>query len=717
MPFFKDDPALQSAALKPARPFAEPLPPPNSKLGRMARTYNAVGGLIDVLAEQNRLDPVAVLSVWYVESGGKPFTPEKPIIRFENHKFYQAWGKDHQAQFDQHFQFGGRAGVPGASHKNHKFRKLASGPWSTFHGDQAKEFEVFGFATDLGGKEAASWSVSFGGPQIMGFNHAICGYGSAAELCDKFSQDERWHVLGFFDFVKSKNLIDEVRNQEWVAFGATYNGDGPTYGPLLRDAFANKTALSRLPRVATADRGFSIGGARDFAGAASQDGIDIDGFVLRIRRIREETRPGAGHPRTVSQYEAFFDRQKLAGIEGVTYERQGPGDNSAAGTKFHRRIAAGKYPLLTQAGTHYVTLNYKTNGHEPKPGVLVGETGRRVAILFHPGNAYLSSIGCINPSKPLPDANGNMVFGESQERVIAFIDTMKQKLGSNFPARNGKPIPGAWLLVEGEPTSDIGGVGAAVRGILGGGDFAETGRDLGPQDPVRSTQKRSSREFYEMAAVAMNGQVLPEYVNLKMFESVIKQNPDLAGMRGEFGSNLWVEWASGWQAAHELPDLDERERIQADLEDIAKHLKKAGVGLNDNSGQHTPLVDCAAGNEWEAVRKLHSLGADINLRDRSGNTPLTMAAFHGARETVQYLVRAGANRKAKTAAPARSRSLAPGTEPAEQAAEVCPPGSTPQEAAMRGRSLTEGDADRQADYDAVAAALAKPSWPWRLFGN
>jgi hypothetical protein len=247
--FFKDDASLQTAALKPDRGYKAPLPAAGSVLGRMARTYNAVGGLVDVLAAKNGLDPIAVLAVWYVESGGRSFTVGRPIIRFENHKFFQFWGHDHAAQFDRHFQFGGRGGIAGSSSKNHKFRKTTTGSWATFHGNQTKEYEVLDFATSLANREEACLSMSMGGPQIMGFNHDVCGYSSATDMFDAFAQDERWHVLGFFDFVQSKKLMDEIRGKKWIDFGARYNGDGPTYGPLLRDAFSNKTSLNGLPRA------------------------------------------------------------------------------------------------------------------------------------------------------------------------------------------------------------------------------------------------------------------------------------------------------------------------------------------------------------------------------------------------------------------------------------------------------------------------------------
>jgi hypothetical protein len=249
MGFFKDKPSLASAALTPDKSYKAPLPPSGSVLGRLARTYNALGGLIETLAAQTGIDPVAVLAVWYVESGGRSFTAGKPIIRFENHKFFQFWGHDHAGQFDQHFQFGGHAGISGGSSKNHKFRAATAGPFATFHGDQGKEYEVMDFAAGIANREEACLSMSVGGPQIMGFNHAPCGYPSATALFDAFASDQRWHVLGFFDFVQSNDLLDDIRQQKWVQFGAHYNGDGPTYGPLIAAAFSNKAKLKALPKA------------------------------------------------------------------------------------------------------------------------------------------------------------------------------------------------------------------------------------------------------------------------------------------------------------------------------------------------------------------------------------------------------------------------------------------------------------------------------------
>jgi hypothetical protein len=247
MVFYKDNPALAAAPVPPRHRVAT-LPPSATVLGKMARTFNSVGGLVETLAATTGIDPVAVLAVWYVESGGRPFAQGNPVLRFENHKFWRYWGSANPARFDRHFRFGGH-GSPGSSSKNHLFSNPAGSPWRAFHGVQTSEYEVFDFATSLAGRESACLSASFGGPQIMGFNHAACGYESAEQLFDAFAADSRWQVLGFFDFCQTNGLIHDIRDREWVEFGQRYNGDGATYGASLTAAYAQKHAFEALPRA------------------------------------------------------------------------------------------------------------------------------------------------------------------------------------------------------------------------------------------------------------------------------------------------------------------------------------------------------------------------------------------------------------------------------------------------------------------------------------
>jgi hypothetical protein len=59
--------------------------------------------------------------------------------------------------------------------------------------------------------------------------------------------------------------------------------------------------------------------------------------------------------------------------------------------------------------------------------------------------------GCINPAKSLTRAKADIDFIDSRTRVIAIIDDMKTFLGASFPKRNGRPIPNASLVIDGEP--------------------------------------------------------------------------------------------------------------------------------------------------------------------------------------------------------------------------------------------------------------------------
>ncbi len=242
--FFKNDPSLQSAPLVPSKLRKAPGNDPTLKA--MAQVYNATGGLIEALAAQLQIDPVAMLSVWLVESSGTAFTPGKPIIRFEVHKFWKYWGQKNPALFDRHFRFGGHAGVGGKSHENHQFRPSPTATWAKFHGNQDKEYAVLRFAEQLGGREAACLSASWGGPQVMGFNYGTLGYPSATAMADAFTASERWHVLGFADFCNANNLLDEIRDKQWTAFGTVYNGSAQ-YGGRIDQNYTRRTQFLALP--------------------------------------------------------------------------------------------------------------------------------------------------------------------------------------------------------------------------------------------------------------------------------------------------------------------------------------------------------------------------------------------------------------------------------------------------------------------------------------
>ena len=101
-----------------------------------------------------------------------------------------------------------------------------------------------------------------------------------------------------------------------------------------------------------------------------------------------------------------------------------------------------------------MTWNYTSNTNPaaiPRPGIELGDTGNRTEILIHPGRGFLSSVGCINPCKSLPNANEDITFSISRTRTIAIIDDMRSFVGAQFPNSNGRRIPRAFVVIDGEP--------------------------------------------------------------------------------------------------------------------------------------------------------------------------------------------------------------------------------------------------------------------------
>jgi hypothetical protein len=105
---------------------------------------------------------------------------------------------------------------------------------------------------------------------------------------------------------------------------------------------------------------------------------------LLIKRERQDKRNGK--TRTVGKYQVFHDGLRLFRVYRAPLLSH-PGQATIPGGN-RRRVEAGKYPLRTQAGTKFVTLNYTKNTNPaaiPRPGLELAETNMRREILIHPG--------------------------------------------------------------------------------------------------------------------------------------------------------------------------------------------------------------------------------------------------------------------------------------------------------------------------------------------
>lgn len=193
---------------------------------KMAATiWNGQGGLLEILCGIIEVEPASAVAVLCVESGGAGFdAANRMIIRFENHIFWNLWGKKTPDTFNAHFTFNQQKKWLG-----HKFRADANGAWGDFHGGQDGEWKVFDFARNLS-ESAAMNAISMGGPQIMGFNSAAIGYGSVREMFDNFSSDIRYQILGLFDFLRgvgsTSKMIQALQCGDYTKFASYYNGPG-----------------------------------------------------------------------------------------------------------------------------------------------------------------------------------------------------------------------------------------------------------------------------------------------------------------------------------------------------------------------------------------------------------------------------------------------------------------------------------------------------------
>jgi hypothetical protein len=229
---------LQAMSLVPARKLNAPSGAGQATLNA-ARIWNKYGGMLEPLSARIGIDKGVAVAVIAVESGGSGMGPDgRMIIRFENHLFWTYWGKANPAAYNQSFVFD-----QNASWKGHQYRPQPNGPWLDVHQNQNSEWAAFNFASTIDAG-AAKKSISMGLVQIMGFNNRAIGYASPDAMFAAFAADEKFQLLGFFNFVKNdQRQVDALRNRDNVGFARIYNGPGQpeVYGGLIKgvvDGFA-----------------------------------------------------------------------------------------------------------------------------------------------------------------------------------------------------------------------------------------------------------------------------------------------------------------------------------------------------------------------------------------------------------------------------------------------------------------------------------------------
>ncbi|GAB4547667.1 MAG: hypothetical protein OHK0023_09480 [Anaerolineae bacterium] len=202
-------------------------PQPNGTTeAAVARTWNVYGGLLGRLSDLLNIPVDVVVGVLVAESGGAAFGPDgRMIIRFENHIFFNLWGRRNEAIFNQFFTFDRTSAARGF--RGHQWRPDVNQAFRDFHGNQASEWEVLTFARQLD-DTAALQSISMGAPQIMGFNFRRLGYESVQQMFERFNTSLHAQIIGIFDFVKgsgaSSQATEALQRRDYVTFASIYNG-------------------------------------------------------------------------------------------------------------------------------------------------------------------------------------------------------------------------------------------------------------------------------------------------------------------------------------------------------------------------------------------------------------------------------------------------------------------------------------------------------------
>jgi hypothetical protein len=241
------------------------------------------------------------------------------------------------------------------------------------------------------------------------------------------SSPEKYPGYGFWNW-------EEAPDEVWQVL---YDSDvflHPTDQP-------NLASLTLAPRPDVGTAALAAFDANAGAGAAPK------GWTLAVQRIRSEERAGEGFARTVGTYSVLHDGVPRNALSGMTVERQGPGDNGSIGKAQHRCIAAGDYPLRPHASQKYRTTGYASDGSHPRPAIELGDTRDRSAILVHPADRYGSTIGCINLSGPLTDAESDIVLPDSIKRVIAVIEDLRAYCGGRLNLAEDGSIQGAKIVI------------------------------------------------------------------------------------------------------------------------------------------------------------------------------------------------------------------------------------------------------------------------------
>ncbi len=180
------------------------------------------------LAKELACHPANLEAIANVESRGFGWFKDGRIkILFEKHIFYkQLRGKANQAK---------RAKAIRLGLARRRFISPSRGGYKDQRGASSR-YKLLKMAMEID-EAAALKSISMGTYQIMGFNYEVCGFESVRHMWGSFLDGERAQLEAFANFLKSRKLVQAIRDGNFALVEKRYNGGG------LKGRYARQMAI------------------------------------------------------------------------------------------------------------------------------------------------------------------------------------------------------------------------------------------------------------------------------------------------------------------------------------------------------------------------------------------------------------------------------------------------------------------------------------------
>ncbi|MEM6384347.1 MAG: N-acetylmuramidase domain-containing protein, partial [Pseudomonadota bacterium] len=184
-----------------------------------------LGSAIRNAAKRLGCEEATLQAILEVESRGEPYDAKgRLIILVEKHIFRRMLPQSLRARAE-------RAGLAKRSWSRSNYGGQG-GPGSD------RRWALLKRMTEMH-ETAGLKSASYGGPQIMGFNHRAVGYGTVQDFVLAMAANESSQVEAFVRFLESVGLAEALRQRDFRTVARKYNGSGQVtrYARMMERAY------------------------------------------------------------------------------------------------------------------------------------------------------------------------------------------------------------------------------------------------------------------------------------------------------------------------------------------------------------------------------------------------------------------------------------------------------------------------------------------------